>query len=235
MARQCTFFLMGWLFCIHVTAALAVTPLQKRARKSPPLPRQKKTVVFPKKGPPVDSAVFPKTPVRQVPTTIAEDATKPRRYVAEETVMQRAWIYSAILPGWGQIYNEQYWKAPVIYVGFAGFLGGTIYYHREYMQAKRAIMHSSSRMTSLVNYVDECRTGRDLCIILAALWYVVNIFDAYVGGSLKTFTLSDDISMEVQPTVLPTIRNLPTMGLSLTLRFKNENTLDRLWKDGSGY
>ncbi len=31
---------------------------------------------------------------------------------------KRAGLYSAILPGLGQVYNRQYWKVPVIYAGF---------------------------------------------------------------------------------------------------------------------
>jgi Family of unknown function (DUF5683) len=176
--------------------------------------------------------------VQQVPTptTAAQADTKQRHYIAEAMVMQRTWIYSSILPGWGQIYNEHYWKVPVIYVGFAGLLGGAIYYHKEYLGVKRVLLQKvkEKKPDSLRNYVDYCRQGRDLCLIFVALWYVINIFDAYVGASLKTFTLSDDISMAVQPSVLPMVANKPTIGLSLTLSLHNENTLDRLWKDGSG-
>ncbi len=234
MARRCALFLMGWLFCIHFTTALAVTPRQKRVRKHTLAQGRRKAIALPKKAPQVAGKATPNTATQQVTTTTAlDDATKKRHYVAEEMVMQRAWMYSAILPGWGQVYNKHSWKVPVIYVGFAGFFGGAIYYHREYRKVKRELMQTKKGYT--VNYMNECRTGRDLCFIFAALWYVVNIFDAYVGASLKTFTLSDDISMRLQPTMLPTTRNLPTMGLSLTLSFQNENTPDRLRKNGTGY
>ena len=32
---------------------------------------------------------------------------------------KKAGLYSAILPGMGQLYNRQYWKLPVIYAGIA--------------------------------------------------------------------------------------------------------------------
>ncbi len=241
MARKHVFFLVIWLLCIQVATALAVTPQQKKAPKRLPSLSRSRAVVLPVTMPRVVGGVsLPNTSSLQqvpAPTAAAQDDTKQRRYVAEAMVTQRTWMYSSILPGWGQIYNEHYWKVPVIYVGVVGLLGGAIYYHREYVGVKRVLLQKvkeNKLEDSLSNYVNDCRQGRDLCFIFAALWYVINVFDAYVGASLKTFTLSDDISMEVQPSVLPMVENKPTIGLSLTLSFHNENTLDRLWKDGSG-
>jgi Family of unknown function (DUF5683) len=229
MARKFTFLLMSWLLCTHFTIALAVTPRQERAHSHTPAQSGKKAIPFPREA---LWATFNATSK----VAAQENIVKKHRYVAEEMVMQRAWIYSAILPGWGQVCNAHYWKVPVIYAGFAGFLGGAIYYHREYFQAKRELIQEKrTSRGSLENYVNDCRADRDLCFILTTLWYVINVFDAYVGASLKTFTLSDDISARIEPTTLLTPCNLPTVGLSLTLSFQNENTPDRLRKDGAGY
>jgi hypothetical protein len=219
MAMRRVFVLMNWLFCIHVTTVLAATPQQKHAWKHS-LAQSRNRAIAPPITPQVAGDASPHTTAQQAPTptAAAQDATKQRRYIAEEMVMQQAWIYSAVLPGWGQVYNEHYWKVPAIYAGFAGLGWGAIYYHKEYINYKAELIQKK-RPNNLNNYVNECRMGRDLCIIFAALWYVVNIFDAYVGSSLKTFTLSDDISMEVQPSVLPTVQNKPNVGLSLTLSF----------------
>ena len=235
MARKLTFLLTGWLLCIHFTTALAVTPRQEQARNT--LITQRKMIALPRETPQVaGDATFNAATQRATAATTRYDTVKKHRYVAEEIMMQRAWMYSAILPGWGQAYNKYYWKVPVIYAGFVGFLGSAVYYHGEYFQAKRILIQENKESRGgLENYVNECRADRDLCFILAALWYVVNIFDAYVGASLKTFTLSDDISVRIEPTTLPTTCNSPTVGLSMTLSFQNENITDRLWKDGAGY
>jgi len=37
-------------------------------------------------------------------------------------------LWKSIIPGWGQYYNEEYWKAPILF-GAAVGLGGLIYYY----------------------------------------------------------------------------------------------------------
>ena len=154
-----------------------------------------------------------------VPATIEEqEKQEKRRLEALEMDMQRAWMYSAMAPGLGQLYNKQYWRIPVIYAVLAGLGGCAIYYHQEYLESKRKLIRGENISTAYVNYVDFCRSAQDVFVGLAALWYVANIFDAYVGASLQTFDVSDDIGLKVQPAVVPTASNQPTLGLSLTLR-----------------
>ena len=38
---------------------------------------------------------------------------------------KKAAIRSAIIPGWGQVYNEKYWKVPIVYAAL-GVTGETI-------------------------------------------------------------------------------------------------------------
>ena len=40
---------------------------------------------------------------------------------------QKAVLRSAVLPGWGQVYNKQTWKVPIIYAG----LGGMAYLYQQ--------------------------------------------------------------------------------------------------------
>lgn len=51
---------------------------------------------------------------------------------------RRASMYSAVIPGLGQVYNKKYWKIPIIYTGF-GVMGYFIYFnasnYNEYKQA----------------------------------------------------------------------------------------------------
>lgn len=48
---------------------------------------------------------------------------------------------SAVIPGWGQVYNGQIYKVPVVYVGLAGMAAGAIYYSREHRLWDRAFRY----------------------------------------------------------------------------------------------
>lgn len=133
---------------------------------------------------------------------------------------QRAWLYAAVLPGLGQAYNQSHWKIPVIYGIFAGLAWGAIYNHKEYRKSRRELISQVGASYSLQNYVDGRKRDRDLFMIIAALWYVINIFDAYVEGKLKTFDVSDNLEIIVQPTQPPTAWHEPTIGLRLALSLK---------------
>ena len=45
-----------------------------------------------------------------------------------------------MVPGWGQYYNKQYLKVPVVYAGFAGIAAGAVYYTRRHRRFDRAFL-----------------------------------------------------------------------------------------------
>ncbi len=150
----------------------------------------------------------------------------------------RATFYSAVLPGLGQIYNQKYWKVPVIYAGF----GGLIYYagynnfvYNKYKSAYEVKLRIANGDTSLEdeysyltttavsNLKDSWRRYRDLCFIGIGLLYVAQIIDADVDAHLFDYDISEDLSMRVEPVILEqnvfTRSNSVPVGMRCSIRF----------------
>lgn len=45
---------------------------------------------------------------------------------------------AAAVPGWGQIYNGQYYKAPIVWAGIAGIAGSALYINQRYRLYRHA-------------------------------------------------------------------------------------------------
>jgi hypothetical protein len=110
-----------------------------------------------------------------------------------------AMLFSAVLPGSGQFYNESYWKVPVI-LGLGGYWG------YEWAQMNNELrIYKSKYSESLVSYPpagnyryknlrDFYRSERDKFAWYLGLLYFLNIVDAYVDASLFEFSVSEDLS-----------------------------------------
>lgn len=166
-------------------------------------------------------------------TTLAgPDTTRitPKQQAEIRRIIPReATIRSLMLPGLGQIYNRQYWKLPFIYGGavaavvvfqfnqqlYKAYSAG---YEEAYNQTAVNPLYGVKTATvrgkvlsvaQLKQASDQFRQQRDLTIILTAAGWALNAVEANVAAHLKTFDLSDDISLNVHPSVLP----LPGVGL----------------------
>ncbi|MDR1675810.1 MAG: DUF5683 domain-containing protein [Tannerella sp.] len=51
---------------------------------------------------------------------------------------RRAVIYSAVFPGLGQIYNRKYWKLPLVYGGYMGFIYAVTWNNKNYQDYSQA-------------------------------------------------------------------------------------------------
>ncbi|WP_163709087.1 DUF5683 domain-containing protein [Mangrovibacterium lignilyticum] len=139
---------------------------------------------------------------------------------------RKATIYSAVLPGLGQIYNKKYWKVPLIYGGFIGFGYGINWnndYYVLYKQAYSDIVDddpntnsfkdlaiegnwdwdNASQVTQfttrLNNAKNAARRNRDFMIILTAAFYALNIIDATVDAHFFDFDIGDDLTFNWAP------------------------------------
>lgn len=54
----------------------------------------------------------------------------------------------AVVPGWGQYYNKQYLKIPVVYVGLGGLTGAALYTNSRYLLYRHAFLFTAREDTS---------------------------------------------------------------------------------------
>ncbi len=92
------------------------------------------------------------------------------------------------MPGWGQIYNRAYWKAPVIWAVAGYFIYGWIQNNNLYLTYKnRYIETLPSGNYIYKHYRDAYHDRRDLFAIYLGITYLLNIIDAYVDAELFDF------------------------------------------------
>ena len=139
---------------------------------------------------------------------------------------------SAILPGWGQYTNKKYWKIPIVY----GALGTTGYFFfrnlHQYKDAKNALRLATDgnpanddqikepyytvrfQPDRIRSFRNQVRQNVDYSVLFFIIFWGLNVADAAVDAHLKTFDVSDDLSLQVKPGYSPMAR---TNGISLVL------------------
>jgi len=96
---------------------------------------------------------------------------------------------SAILPGWGQYYDENYWHIPVIW-GLLGWFGSQwILNNNNYKTYRDEFIETEDNNDKLKR--DFYRDQRDQFTIYIAITYLLNLVDAYVGSHLFDFSVEE--------------------------------------------
>lgn len=132
---------------------------------------------------------------------------------------RKALIYSAILPGAGQVYNHMampkgkkkaYWKVPLIYAG----LGTTTYFLISNQQTQKELKLEYTNRTEngfytekwidydnegILTLYNQYLNWRDLSILGLAAVYLIQIADAGVEAHFVNFDISEDLSLSVDP------------------------------------
>ncbi|KAB1065178.1 DUF5683 domain-containing protein [Salibacter halophilus] len=143
---------------------------------------------------------------------------------------KKATIMSAILPGAGQVYNEKYWKVPIIYGGFgvAAYLANR--YTNQYNLYRDAYREASDpngtspfpnvTPAAIRDTRDTYRQWMELSYISIGIIYIFQIVDANVDAHLYDFDVSDDLSLNLQPNMQPAGFNRTATGFKVTLTIK---------------
>lgn len=144
---------------------------------------------------------------------------------------------SAIIPGWGQAYNREYWKIPLVYGAIAIPTVMYVYNNNWYKKTKYAYEAKYNfettgdttglaaidpdlknlSTTSLQSYRNSFRRDRDYSILFFLLAWGLNVVDATVFGHLKDFDVSNNLSMNLKPQFNP---NTKSSGLMVTFHPK---------------
>lgn len=104
-------------------------------------------------------------------------------------------LRSAVVPGLGQIYNESYWKAPVVW----GVSGWFVYnwFHNDKKYKDNAKLYNNTRDEIYRTNRDFYRDQRDLFVIYLGVTYILNLVDAYVDAHLFDFTVDENKTMKL--------------------------------------
>ncbi|MEP6466571.1 MAG: DUF5683 domain-containing protein [Parafilimonas sp.] len=144
----------------------------------------------------------------------------------------KATLRSAIIPGWGQAYNHEYWKIPIVYGALAVPGSLFIYNNKWYQKTKQAytILVDSLDQSkidpklqglspeTLQYYRNSFRKDRDYSVLFFFLVWGLNVADATVFGNLKDFDVSRDLSLHISPDY-----NLDTKSPALSFAFSFKN------------
>jgi hypothetical protein len=153
---------------------------------------------------------------------------------AQRKRYRKATLYSAILPGAGQVYNKKYWKVPIVYAAL-GIPAYFYFYNKMWYnncQYALAVTINGSTGDSLaavapplkpfvaaddvngiITYRDSFRKNQDYSVLFFLLFYALNIVDATVDAHLKDFNVSSDLSLQLKPMFIP--GPSPIAGLTL--------------------
>ncbi len=150
--------------------------------------------------------------------------------------VKKAVIYSAIIPGAGQVYNhlampkgqkKAFWKVPLIYAG----LGVTTYFlisnqrkQKEFRAEYQLRLDTGNGSTKWSSYDDEGiltlyqnnLKWRDMSILALGLVYIIQVADAGVQAHFVNFDVSEDLSLKIDPVMM----DFRTAGLRFALSFK---------------
>jgi hypothetical protein len=150
-----------------------------------------------------------------------------------------AYQRSLIIPGWGQAYNRSYWKMPIFYAGYGGFIWWINFNNQQYQRHGIAYRCSLGLIegcvldpefaafdpTGIRTRRDNFRRDRDFAVIIMLGWHLLHVIEAYVDAHLKGFDVSEDLTLNFEPTLIqPVSTQLPTSfglnpGLQVSFSF----------------
>jgi hypothetical protein len=168
-------------------------------------------------------------PLNDTTTTVTTDEAVELNDTAYHSPRKAA-IYSAVLPGLGQIYNHKYWKVPIVYAGFgtlAYFIGFNNIRFQKFKQAYKDYpdYDLDYPYPLTLDQIDRAmlyyKRWRDLSILGTLGFHLFQIIDATVDAHLFNWEVGEDLSFNIKPSILspPSGSGIYTYGLRACLSF----------------
>jgi uncharacterized protein DUF5683 len=139
-------------------------------------------------------------------------------------------IRSAVIPGWGQFTNKKYWKIPIVYAALG--ITTTIFFRnaKQYREARDAYVNATDgdptndseipqpyytvkdQPERIRSFRNSVRQNVDYTVLFFIAFWGLNVVDAAVDAHLKSFDVSDDLSIQIKAGYSPMAN---TNGVSL--------------------
>ncbi len=167
-------------------------------------------------------------------SVVKKDGAIRRFFTKDYPKPRRAALLSFILPGAGQIYNKRWWKLPIVY----GALGGIVWLEVDNVKQYRELRDNYKLLvdedpntnpteppynqidaTSMKSYRDQWRRYVEQTSLFLGLAYLLQVTDAFVDAHLRSFDVSDDLSLRFQPKMDAVPGFGATFGLGASLQF----------------
>ena len=141
---------------------------------------------------------------------------------------RKAMLYSAVLPGTGQVYNKKYWKVPLVYGGLLGLISVVNYYqvlNTKYRNELFTLLNTGQQSPTglteaqLRSIIDQARRQRDYFLIFTGFFYLLQMVDAHVDAHLKEFSLNPKLKVRIEPAMENNVYTGSTAGIAIKFKF----------------
>ena len=152
---------------------------------------------------------------------------------------KKALIMSFVVPGSGQMYNKRWWKLPLVYGALVGmgiaidFNSGRYKIFRDAYIAELA--DSTHRFSGILDAGDLRRfrdlydKNRQLSYIGFVAVYLVQGAEAFVDAHLRTFDVSEDLSLKITPNIDWSPYSEPILGIGLSFQLTNKDPVPKVF------
>jgi hypothetical protein len=160
---------------------------------------------------------------------------------------QTAVMHSLMIPGWGQVYNHQVWKVPLVVIAvgtpiYLVFFNNNLY--SQFLALSKFREHGTVPALTDPNHdiyvkysfvpdqgiydtANFYRRDRDLSYLAIVGFWGINVVDAYITAKfMHSYTVDNNLSMKVDPTFIsqpfyasnPISSYIPGIKITFTLK-----------------